>query len=360
MLHTAERRVKEKGLWNGPLSFGYRKGKDGRAVVVPEEVQAVQHAFEMYASGRYTDAQVASWLTTTPLKPRAHRRERRQEGYSWSLYTVRDMLRNRFYLGLVTYRGERFPGKHETIVSQELFDRVQRVRKEHFTGPWTYTPRHRTYLLGGLVRCAACGTKLWAQHLSGNDYYREDTSRRGLPPCSGKKLVRGDLLEQQVEEIITSLRLPASWRDLVIQKLSSASELDRVVAERKRLQERRRRLMRTFLDGMPEEEYRRELAAIDTALNSLVDPMEDEVIHLGYHVEGMLEAWHLATKEEKRDLLMMMLESVYVDTKEPKVVALQVKPGFKPLFQVWIDHEDPERQLVRVGTDVVHGGPEEG
>jgi len=48
-----------------------------------------------------------------------------------------------------------------------------------------------------------------------------------------------------------------------------------------------------------------------------------------------------------------------VDTKEARVVALQVKPAFKPLFQVWIENEDPEKQLVRVGADVVHGGPEE-
>jgi len=84
-------------------------------------------------------------------------------------------------------------------------------------------------------------------------------------------------------------------------------------------------VMRTYHDGLPEEEYRRELTAIDTAMSALVDPLEDEVIYLGDHVEGMLEAWHLATKEEKRNLLTMMLESVYVDTKETKVLALLTK-----------------------------------
>ena len=356
MLHTAERRVKEKGLWNGPLSFGYRRGKDNRAIVQAGEAGAVKQAFEMYASGRYTYAQVASWLNSTQFRPREHRRDRRNRGYTWGLYTVRGILRNPFYLGQVTYKGELFPGQHEAIIPQELFDRVQRVRKEHFTGPWTYTPRHRTYLLGGLVRCAACGTKLWAQHQSGNDYYREDARRRGLPQCPGKKIVRGDVVEEQVERIVTSLKLPASWREMVVQQLSSTDDRQRVGTERKRLSERKRRLWRTYLDGMPEDEYRRELGAVDAALKSLEDPQQEEVVHIGDHIEGMLEAWHLATKEEKRDLLKMMVDAVYVDVQEAKVVAIQVKPAFKPLFQVWLDNEDAEKRLLGSGQDFVHVG----
>ena len=356
MLHVAERRVKEKGLWNGPLSFGYRKEKDGKAALQAGEAGAVEQAFELYATGRYTYAQVASWLNSTPYRPREHRRDRRDRDYTWALYTVRDMLRNRFYLGQVVYKGEHYPGNHKAIIPQELFDRVQLVRKEHFTGPWTFTPRHRTYLLGGLVHCAGCGTKLWAQHQSGRDYYREETRRRGLPQCPGKKIVRGDVIEEQVEKIVTSLKLPSSWRELVVQQLSSTDEQHQVRTERKRLLERKRRLWRTYLDGLPEEEYRRELRAVDAALKTLLDPREEEVIHFGDHVEGMLEAWHLATREEKRDLLKMMVEAIYVDVQLGKLVAIQVEPAFKPLFQVWLDNEDPKKLPVGSGQDFVHVG----
>ncbi|MFD8098015.1 recombinase family protein [Nocardia fluminea] len=38
------------------------------------------------------------------------------------------MLRNPYYAGWVDYEGKRYPGRHEPIVSQALFDKVQDVR----------------------------------------------------------------------------------------------------------------------------------------------------------------------------------------------------------------------------------------
>jgi len=115
-----------------------------------------------------------------------------------------------------------------------------------------------------VARCAACGTRLWAQHLSGRDYYREEVRQRGLRCGTGRAVIRGRLLEEQVEDIVKSLRLPRSWRDLVLQYLSSAEEREHVAAERRRLQERKRRLYRTYLDGLSQDEYERELAGAST------------------------------------------------------------------------------------------------
>jgi hypothetical protein len=38
------------------------------------------------------------------------------------------MLQDRYYLGFVNYRGEEIPGRHEPLVSPELFDRVAAVQ----------------------------------------------------------------------------------------------------------------------------------------------------------------------------------------------------------------------------------------
>jgi len=164
---AAKWRRAQQGLWNGDLPFGYTKGPDGNAVVVPDEAAVVTKVYEQYASGRRTCQQIATWLNGTEFRPRAKRRDRRGREYLWSKDTVRDMLRNPFYVGYATYKGKPLPGRHEAIVGQDLFDRAQQARRQHYQGPWTYTPRHRTYLLGGLARCASCGTKLWPQHLSG-------------------------------------------------------------------------------------------------------------------------------------------------------------------------------------------------
>ncbi len=45
--------------------------------------------------------------------------------------------------------------------------------------------------------------------------------------------------------------------------------------------------------------------------------------------------WAGASLEERRKLLLSMLDAVYVDAKEEKrLVAIRPKPPFRPVFQV--------------------------
>ena len=48
----------------------------------------------------------------------------------------------------------------------------------------------------------------------------------------------------------------------------------------------------------------------------------------------MLEAWSAATLEERHQLLIMMLDAVYVDMTEGLVLGLKPKPEFLPLFNL--------------------------
>ncbi len=353
-----KRQRAEQGLWNGDLPFGYVKGDDGLAHIVPKEAEVIRQAFQKYASGRYTYQQIATWLNQTELRPRVKRRHRRERQYLWSKNTVMDMLRNSFYLGVTKYKSELLPGRHEPIVSQESFDRCQEMRKRHQRGPWSFTPRHRTYLLGGIIRCATCGTRLWAQHLSGRDYYREESALRGIPCPNPKSVIRSEVLESQVEGIIQSLRLPSSWRELVVHYLQAPEERDRTEKERTRLRERLRRLQELYLDGYPDEEYKREKEVILAALQTLGGAQEQEVLLLGDHVEGVIDAWRCAIREEKRGMLKMMLEAVYVDVPSKAVVALQIKPAFRPLFRAWLESDEPQRVALRFTSDIVYGDPD--
>ena len=206
MIQVKERRA-NKGLWNGPLSFGYARGEDGMAVLVPQEAEAVRKAYQMYASGRYTYQMIATWLNDAGFQPRVHLRKRREGKCVWGKDAARKMLCNPFYLGYVKYKGTLIEGKHEPIIDQDVFDKAQETRGVHRKSPATFTPRHRTYLLGGLVRCIHCGEKLWTQHIHGNDYYREESRLRGIPCSNTKRYVRCSVLDSQVSEMIGSLRL---------------------------------------------------------------------------------------------------------------------------------------------------------
>jgi site-specific DNA recombinase len=68
------------------------------------------------------------------------------------------VLTNPYYYGIVEYQGKRVLGRHEPLISRELFDAVQAQLKAKAVAsdrPW----KHEHYLRGSLY-CAECGGRL--------------------------------------------------------------------------------------------------------------------------------------------------------------------------------------------------------
>jgi hypothetical protein len=62
--------------------------------------------------------------------------------------------------------------------------------------------------------------------------------------------------------------------------------------------------------------------------------------------------------EEQRQLLMTMLDAVYVDTKQARrVVALKPKPPFRPVFQVAVAQKGSKIKLIKNGDPDSSGPP---
>lgn len=64
------------------------------------------------------------------------------------------MLKDPSYVGYVVYKGEIYPGRHEPIVGQDLFDEVQDVMAAR-SGAGTRDRVHNHYLKG-MMFCAKC------------------------------------------------------------------------------------------------------------------------------------------------------------------------------------------------------------
>ena len=62
--------------------------------------------------------------------------------------------------------------------------------------------------------------------------------------------------------------------------------------------------------------------------------------------------WAKANMEERRRLLLTMLDAVYVDAKNTKsIVAIKPKPPFKPVFQVAASREGPDIRVLNRPAD---------
>lgn len=75
------------------------------------------------------------------------------------------------YTGMVVYKGQVYSGRHDRLVSPELFDRVQQVRAQRCQGT---RDRERDHYLKGKLWCGRCQRRLImdaARSRSGDKYF---------------------------------------------------------------------------------------------------------------------------------------------------------------------------------------------
>jgi DNA invertase Pin-like site-specific DNA recombinase len=117
---------KRKGLWvGGPVPLGYRC-IDKKLGIVPEEAETVRTIFTFYLELGSMGALLAE-LDRRGIRTKVNGRRNGQKsgGIRFGVGPLAHLLKNRFYVGEVTYRGEVYRGEHEPILSRDLFEAVQ-------------------------------------------------------------------------------------------------------------------------------------------------------------------------------------------------------------------------------------------
>src|SRR3989454_4131659 len=117
---------KRKGLWvGGPVPLGYA-AVDKKILVVPAEAAAVRTIFERYLELGSVRA-LAQDLDRRGIrsKPRRRSNGRTIGGGRFGVGALAHLLKNRFYIGEVVYRGEVHGGEQAPIVDRALFAAVQ-------------------------------------------------------------------------------------------------------------------------------------------------------------------------------------------------------------------------------------------
>ncbi len=184
MLHKAK-----SGGTTGRAKLGYlnvRKDVDGHLVnsidLDPKRAPLVTWAFEQYATGEYSLTRLQQELADQGLTTR---RTTRWEEKAVSRSKLGSVLRDPYYLGMVTYKGQVYPGRHEALVSPELFERVQRVIDARMRR--TQRDIVHTHFLRAMLRCGRC-------HAAGRDrqlIYSRATNAHGTEYeyflCAGRQ-----------------------------------------------------------------------------------------------------------------------------------------------------------------------------
>lgn len=153
----------------GTLTFGYRLDHKGQYVVWPEQAVIVLSIYERFLAGENLRS-IARWLQTQGGCA-GRRYQRRDEGSVPVLLAkhakarvtetkVRRILTNRTYLGVRAWGNRTFPCPR--LVSDDIFERVQRQLAVGKDGRNTLRSDPAYGLLSGILRCGICGKVIYA------------------------------------------------------------------------------------------------------------------------------------------------------------------------------------------------------
>ena len=340
--HEVSRKMVEKAKRGGTLSkapIGYVNirehldGKEIRTVAIDEErAPHIQWAFEAYASGDYTTAQLHEALIERGLTSRDGARV----GKPLSRAVVAAMLNKRYYLGVITYKGVEYPGRHEPLVDPITFARVQAQLALRRNGEKQRTHNH--YLKSTIV-CSRCGARLCFGRSRGKrgdyyDYYFCVARQQKRNDCD-LPYIPAHEAEIAVEKCYRSLKLPDSvavaLRGQVTAVLSRRAEF--ASAERENQRQRLLQLQREqdkilqlyYADALPIAKVTQEQQRISRQSKEamrIIENADVEARQLLANLDLILEdlsdpvtAYRAADARARRQMNQAFFEKVAIDVR---------------------------------------------
>jgi site-specific DNA recombinase len=214
-----------KGQWNGGHLYGYRPDSEGGKLVPdPEWAPIIQNHFfnavEKLGSAGAVQRELRKLGIRTPV--RESRAGNVRGGKFFSKQQVIMILRNPLYIGRLRYGDQVHEGLHESIITPEQFDRVQRLLDETTKRRTNHRyDRGHVYLLGGLVRCG-CGAMMTPKGAVGRTrthHYYECTRQihgGGTAVCSAPR-IQAEALDRAVKERVVALANNVTERERIAQ-----------------------------------------------------------------------------------------------------------------------------------------------
>lgn len=149
----------ENGLWPSIAPTGYLNHPDRtmkcHVILDPIRSHVIRMIFEKVAYSKYSVRKLFKWLkedvkfVTKGNKP-------------LSVSNIQIILRNNFYMGLIEYprkSGKWYPGKHEPIISRELFKLVQ----EELDSKTNFKRTEKEFPFTRLMKCGMCKSGVTAE-----------------------------------------------------------------------------------------------------------------------------------------------------------------------------------------------------
>jgi site-specific DNA recombinase len=358
-----------QGLLNGDTPFGYKHtGPRTPPEKDPKNFEGLRLIGEQAMQGLSAE-QIADMVNVAGYRTGSKRYGERR----FTKDTIAAILRNHFYCafalgddrGTICYQDKRFRGQHEAAFTVEEWEAIRSGSGMNQRAPHRAERARRVYEFAGFIADIHCGLPLRCGGSGDgrNLYYRDVANLRQFPcPVGESLLVRVDVAREQFGAFLHGITLPDHWQEevhrRVVENLKQNSAFsEHLTRERERLKSKRTKILKQHADGyLTDKQLQMQIAEVDLALMNVRIPEGqgftlNDVITAGKHLPEVATLWQVATTEERREMVSLLLEpgGLYYDLELEVIAAIKPRPAFLPIFRLapgLEEYEEANRTLV--------------
>lgn len=347
----------DEGTILGDSPLGYlnkprvdKKKEKVEVYIDPIRGSLVKKLFEDYASDMYSMSEICDLATTEGLVSK--------KGYKISKSQVEQILQNPFYYGYMKYNNLLYKHVHPTLISKELYDECQQVRKGRRKSKFkrTETP----FVLKGLLKCQHCGCSYSPEIKKSKYVYMRPTKSRG--ECLYCHHLSESKILTQIEEVLKGMKIPENILLELNHELKKSSDKEHThqIQESNKLQEqyqtiqnRIKRSRELFLDmSISKEEYDEMMTELQTnrqnvetrlqKLSSADDHFNKTISTIFALASRAHDLFKSSELEEKRRIITILFPNLEMDAE--KLVFTPRRPFDMflniPQRQEWLPEQD--------------------
>ncbi len=191
----------EQGYWPHRAPIGYINDLSSHTILPdPDKAEFIRVLFSRYATGSHSLKSLADIAKSSGLFSR--------NSHAVNKAGIHRILKNPIYCGEFVWRGKRYPGQHEALISSALFGEVQKV----LSGGRPSGQVSREFMFTGMVKCGLCGCSMTAEIKKGKYIYYRCTGYKGK--C-GNTYIRQERLDELFAEVVGRLKVhPNLFEDI--------------------------------------------------------------------------------------------------------------------------------------------------
>jgi len=202
------RQKARQGDFPGLAPLGYINNSNIKKIAVHRKnAKLVKKMFELYATGSVRLENLSAVLEQAGIYSKNNNRVH--------ISRISNILTNPIYYGHFRHAGEIYEGKHEPIITKDLFDRANAVLRGRGRTPAKKTdPRP----FCGLLSCGSCGMGITGEikikrQKNGNTHryvYYHCTKKSKTKKCP-EPCIRAEELDRQLSVMLTQYAMPKDW-----------------------------------------------------------------------------------------------------------------------------------------------------